>query len=418
MADYQKKRSAVIARDSTGSLIQMMPQTRADLVKFGSENLETAIDPLSLRDVKEMQTEIIPQTLTETETRVENVDKYLLLMDVEATGEYISSSRFSIGLGFGYLQTDSSTEEIYPRYANVEAINESDAVDGCYNSDIDEYYPESYIHVNRFRQLNSNAQNSGVNANGYFKSNTEYYLDFRLDSSIVYESMSFTMSGIFMDEMKDEFLIPNYIQNVYYNSIIYGITGDANESAYKPWEQNNHLIEIVLPEEGETKSWMLNGSMEYYGNDINIIPVSQRNMRFSLTGLGNSKYRATFKFELSRTVVDTTVTKWTDIKTTLVKNDDTSVEIVKPMSGILRSIEGSAGFDVVSSGETIVPDNPGTLEATLVIADGREITGEYVSPLIADEFWPMTKNLAASDSTYGLHPAINWRYHGSYNYMP
>jgi hypothetical protein len=413
MADYQKKRSAVIAKDSTGSLIQMMPQTRADLVKLGSGNLETAIDPLSLRDVKEMQTEIIPQTLTETETRVENIDKYLLLMDVEGVGDYLSATRFSIELGFGYLQTDSSTGETYPEYANVYTVNESDAVDGCYSSNIDDY-PYRWIHVNRFRQLSSNVQNSGVNANGYFKSNTEYYLDFQLDSSIIYESMSFVIWGTLMDEMKDEFLSPEYIQNVYYNSIAYGVIGDANESAYKPWGEYES-IEIVLPEEGETKSWMLNASSAY---DDNIIPISQRNMRLSLTGLGNSKYRAIFKFELSRTVVDTTVTKWTDIKTTLVKNDDTSVEIVKPMSGILRNIEGSASFDVVSSGETIVPDNPGTLEATIVIADGREITGEYVSPLIADEFWPMTKTLVASDSTYGLRPATTWRQHYSQNYMP
>ena len=392
MAELKKKKGKFVARDSSNNLVQGMPKTKAEYVSCENKSLKDAIEPLESKDVKEMHVELDTQQKTETSSRIEKISKYLVYP------QQGSGYEFHIHFGFGYKYVDSV--EIVDRY---DLLTENSS----YNPSTGEYtlYPVLVTGRTNFNygySLSYNVFNSDVRDEYYkrnnFKSNVDYYIDFNLQPNVEYESMYFDASGFMVDaDSMEKFFDDLDNDNIDYNYTFheYALGYMPGEPVYESWTSSNpgSPIKVSLPAEGQTKTWMINVDYVYESDISGIIPVSQRCMRLSLTGFGNNAYRATFRWVLEKTVNETTTTKWSNLKTTLVKNDDSVFESSNPISGIVRNIEGSASFDGMVA-EQHYPERSGTFQGSLIIADGSEPSqGPSEHPEIAN-VWP--QNMQAS----------------------
>ncbi len=392
MPEREKKISKIIVKEQSGNPIQVMPQTKAEYVSYKSGTLKDGIDPLDMKDAKEMFTELDPHSETETTTETVLSTKYFVYPHTR----YDSS----ICLSFGYFVDDN----IY--YDQIGWFGYYDSSTGnSWNamgiSTENVYYSQSgnltgWIHFRNFALVNQNMQNPYDEMN-CFMSNMDYYIDFPLQEGINYGSMYLAIEGFMLDSMENIDYYDDYQTIRSYPHYIYSISYAPNETVYEAWADEDRYdgygtISISLPAQGETKSWMANVVYDYNVNSESVIPPSQRNMRISLTGLGNARYRLTFRWILEETGTVTTTTKWMNLKTTLVKNDDSTVETIKPFSGVVRSVDVRGSINVASGSTPTYPEN-NTFEGTLIIADGS--SGSEMSPEMANNYnkiWPFRWN--------------------------
>lgn len=384
MAELKKKKGKFIARDSSNNLVQGMPKTKAEYVSYENKSLKDAIEPLESKDVKEMLVELDTQQKTETSSRIEKTSKYLVYP------QYGSGYNFHIHFVFGYKYVDS-----------VEVVNRYDIlVDRSFydeNTGEIRVYPNVITGRTNYSysySLSYNVFNSDVPDEYYkrsnFKSNVDYYIDFNLQPNVEYESMYFDANGFIINaDSMEKFFDEMY--DVDYTFHRYALGYMSGESIYEPWSSDlnlpSPLIKVSLPAEGQTKTWMINLDYDDETETSRIIPVSQRCMRLSLTGFGNNAYRATFRWVLEKTVNETTTTKWSNLKTTLVKNDNSVFESSNPISGIVCNIEGSASFDDMVA-EQHYPERNGTFQGSLFIADGSEPSQDPLEYPEIDYVWP------------------------------
>lgn len=306
MPTYQQKKTSVIVRDSTGNLVQIMPETEAGNVLYKDTTASAALKILEDKDVEQGFSEIESQVISATVQKT--------------TRHIIRSSGLNPRLFFGYsYEQDGATAYAFD----------------------DKSGSESFIE-------------------GGVEWSTEFELD---DSSKSYQAISFGISGseIDIDNSGAETVINPFIG--------YGIFSDANEAGYAPWRERDEFIAVNLPAEGETKSWLCNTMLDTE-SQISSIPSEERNMTLSLTGLGNSRYRASFLWNKPSETVEVQETRTLkNLKTSLVRADESVTAISKPMTGLVQNVAGEAESRIVYTKAYPVDDYP--LDCWLIIGDSE-----------------------------------------------
>ncbi len=307
MPTYQQKKTSVIVRDSTGNLVQIMPETEAGNVLYKDTTANAVLKVLEDKDVEQGFSEIESQVTSATIQKT--------------TRHIIRSSELNPYLFFGYsYEQNGATAYVYEDKSGFENFIE-----------------------------------------GGVEWSTEFELD---DSSKSYQAISFGIAGseVDIDDSGAETII---------NSIIrYGISSDANEAGYAPWtEGNDEFIAANLPAEGETKSWLCN-KMLSTESQMSSIPVEERNMTLSLTGLGNSRYRASFLWNKPSETVEVQETRCLkNLKTSLVHTDESVTAISKPMTGLVQNVAGEAESRIVYT--KTYPVGNYSLDCWLIIGDSE-----------------------------------------------
>ena len=287
MPSYEQKQTSIIVKDSNGDLVQIMPETAAANVLYGGTTAAAALQDLEDADVEQGFSEIESQTASVT---VQKTTRHL-----------INSGRGNPFLYFGYSYESN----------------------GATNYEVDDR--------SAFEK--------------FIEGGVEWSEEIELDeSNKTYEAISFGIEGIqiYVDDDGNETVD---------SPVAYGISSDANENGYAPWLSSNlggteNFVAASLPAENETKSWLCNTRMS--GDSLVSIPLAERNMTFSLTGLGNSRYSVSFLWNNPADVVSVQETRHLKkLKTSLVRADESVTAVSKPMSGLVQGIAGEAESRIV-----------------------------------------------------------------------
>ena len=319
MPSYEQKQTLIIVKDSNGNLVQIMPETAAANVLYGSTTAASALQDLEDADVEQGFSEVESQTASVT---VQKTTRHLI--------NNLEGNPF-LHFGYSYESHGATNYGIDDRSAFEEFIE------------------------------------------GGVEWSDEIELD---ESNKTYEAIYFGISGTQVDVDDDG------NETVIDSTAAYSVSSDANENGYAPWSSavipnssiTSFFVVASLPAENETKSWLCN--MRVSGDSLVSIPLAERNMTFSLTGLGNSRYSVSFLWNNPTDVVSVQETRnLKKLKTSLVRADESVTAVSKPMSGLVQGIAGEAESRIVytttypvdsstsnsMSGSILIGDSEGTL---------------------------------------------------------
>lgn len=306
MPSYEQKQTSIIVKNSSGDLVQIMPETTAANVLYGNTTAASVLQDLEDADVEQGFSEIESQTASVT---VQKTTRHL-----------INNGQGNPFLLFGYSYESNG--------ATNYGIDDRSAFEECIEGGI------------------------------------EWSEEIELDESDkTYEAISFGIRGIQVDVDDDgnETIIDSHVA--------YGVYSDANENGYAPWLPSNlvnasSFVVASLPAENETKSWLCN--MMVSGDSTVSIPLAERKMMFSLTGLGNSRYSVSFLWNNPADVVSVQETRnLKKLKTSLVRADESVTAVSKPMTGLVQGIAGETESKIVY--ETSYPVNANNWFSEVVV---------------------------------------------------
>ncbi len=291
MPAYEKKKGSIIVKDSTGNLVQILPETEAGNVLYKNSDAASALQALEDADVVQGFSEIETSNITETATKT---IKYRI------NQSQLSQSLFSVSIGLSYTNADSGETDYYIGSRS---------------------FSSSYVE----------------NGTGW---STE--IDFPNETQAIFFSIV-GYETLIDSEGNEEIVGTNALKK-------YSVEPDAN---YTKWSHSDdvagtnaslasRLIEFELPVENETKTWLCNTYYSSENAEPVSIPSADRNMAFSLTGLGGFAYRLEFMWSLPDGTEEEIVPKRVkSLKTSLVRDDESVTAVSKPLSGLVQSVVGN-----------------------------------------------------------------------------
>lgn len=289
MPAYEKKKGSIIVKDSAGNLVQILPETEAGNVLYKNSDAASALQALEDADVVQGFSETETSNITETATKT---IKYRI------NQSQLSQFLFVVDIGY----TDA-------------------------NNGVTSYY----VYDMPFFC-------------SYVENGTRWFTDIDLPNEM--QAISFYIVGFETavdSEGNEEIVGTNTLKK-------YSVEPDTN---YTKWSHSDdaaganaslasRLIEFELPVENETKTWLCNTYYSSENAEPVSIPSADRNMAFSLTGLGGSTYRLEFMWSLPDETEEEIVPKRVkSLKTNLVRADDSVTAVSKPLSGLVQAVVGN-----------------------------------------------------------------------------
>ncbi len=177
-------------------------------------------------------------------------------------------------------------------------------------------------HRSELISLLSNNVNPSL-TNSALLSNTEYTFNFTLVPSISYSG--FYIEAYFLKTNKDKI-------NTYCGYTI------VPDSEYEEWEGSRATelpcIKMTLPAIGSESQFKFNAAEE--NGTEKLIPENEQNMSVVLSNVDGTNYQLKFYWDYSEDIPTTETISRKELKTTLELNDEESVVINKPISGLLQ----------------------------------------------------------------------------------
>lgn len=322
MAIDQKKKSAIVAKDGSGNLFQVLPETAAECVAYDSSNAAVELARQDSVDVSEAFAEVE----SESETVVEDVHlphTGTLTASPDSAGHTLNVS-FAVELAGTYNGSDPDEPLSYNIGGNYDLpIANFKDEDGYDVTDRNEYFDD--------------------NGNVLLPSNIHFSYDFRLEypGTVIYSLNAFLSGCAFYDE--------NGIKDHDGNTI--AITGSSvnpdSEYTTTYYENSNvaslgSAIEFTLPSVGQSttvyfNTWIdfQNHNMENWGNIENL------NKSLTFENLDGTNYRMIFYWNTREDVHNETTYTQNKLATSIERKSGSTEQVVKPMDGFLNNLNGS-----------------------------------------------------------------------------
>ena len=320
----EAKNGKIIVRNNQGELVQIKPETDAGNVAYGNSTVQSALesvadtiaDAVENSSAKKVYAEIDPHD----ETQIEEIHLQptgIIAASSDSAGSTLDVS-FSLLL-FGHSGNDEVQMAIGSNdsYGDI-WLGRFHTEDGTVLAESDQYVAEydEYTH-------------SPITASA----NERYYFDFTIDDSdLVVEGLNAMVSGC-------QFILEDGSSEYRGNTI--SITG----SGYNPFSEydtyaNGMLgtsIQFSLPEAGQSTTLYFN-TWHIFSPNWNEGNIKNRTKTLTFENLGGASYRVSFYWDTSENYEVTTNTRWKELKTTLERQDGTTVVENRPISGLLQDV--------------------------------------------------------------------------------
>ena len=301
----EQKKNKIIVRDNDGALVQLLPETDASQVNYGSTNVQSAIDEMAGNEVEQVYTEVTSKNRTETETVHHTYDGWI----------GCSTGQFGFLLQFGYSTGGSS--------ASYETHNV-----GTFYADQMHYYDhdadDELVSVESNRRA--------------LASNVKYYYNFTLPEEIDYNAVRIeTVDNAFITNKDGELSSPGK----------YRVVGKyhVSNSAYSTWSSNNAFVELTLPNPDESVKYYFNG----FQTGSTVAAVPNPSMYVEIEHVADNSYAFIFHWEYGEDVQVSNEIVWKELKTTLEMANGTLNATEKPFTGLLQTIDSNIEYNFVHS---------------------------------------------------------------------